>query len=97
MEGPYAKTNKQTTTKNKQNKTKKRFANDVDRMGGSNGELQDLTNRLVDSAMAYGMEAGTGKSQIMTNRTNKISAYICMNSLNGGDQLQLPGNNPGQG
>ena len=30
-----------------------RFADDIDLMGGSNGELQDLTNRLADRAMAY--------------------------------------------
>ena len=32
-----------------------RFADDIDLMGGSSGELQDLTNRLVDRAKAYGM------------------------------------------
>ena len=35
---------------------KLRFADDIDLMGGSNGELQDLTNRLEDTATAYGME-----------------------------------------
>ena len=45
-------------------------------MGGSNGEFQDLTNRLVDRATAYGMEVSTEKSKIMTNSTNNISAYI---------------------
>ena len=48
--------------------------------GGSNGELQDLTNRLVDRAMAYGMEVSTEKSKIMTISTNNISAEISMNS-----------------
>ena len=50
-------------------------------MGGSNGEFQDLTNRLVDRATAYGMEVSTEKSKIMTNSTNNISAYISMNGL----------------
>ena len=45
-------------------------------MDGSNGELQDLTNRLVDRAAAYGMEVSTEKSKIMTNSTNTISADI---------------------
>ena len=45
-------------------------------MGGSNGELQALTNRLVDRATAYGMEVSTEKSKIMTNSTNDISADI---------------------
>ena len=30
-----------------------RFTNDIDPIGGSNAELQDLTNRVVDSARAY--------------------------------------------
>ena len=48
-------------------------------MGGSNGELQDLTNRFADRAMAYGMEVSTENSKIMTNSTNNISADISMN------------------
>ena len=48
-------------------------------MSGSNGELQDLINRLVDRALAYGMEVTTEKSKIMTNSTNNISADISMN------------------
>ena len=34
-----------------------RFADDIDLMGGSNGDPEDLTNRLVDTAKTYGMEA----------------------------------------
>ena len=49
-------------------------------MGGSNGELQDLTNRLIDGATAYGMEISTVKSRIMTNSTNNICEGICRNS-----------------
>ena len=49
-----------------------RFAVDVDLMGGSNGELQDLTIRLVDRATAHGMEVSPEKSRIMTNSTNNI-------------------------
>ena len=56
-----------------------RFVDDIDLMDGSNGELQDLTNRLVDRATAYGMELSTEKSKIMINSTNNISAYISMN------------------
>ena len=55
-------------------------------MGGSNGELQDLANRLVDRATAYGMEVSTEKSKIMTNSKN-ISADItntfCLNTTAG--------------
>ena len=57
-----------------------RFVEDIELMGGSSGELQDLTKRLVDKVRAYGMEVSTEKSKIMTNKTNNISAYICMNS-----------------
>ena len=48
-----------------------RFVDDIDLMDGSNGELQDLTNRLVDRATACEME--------VSNSTNNISAYISMN------------------
>ena len=47
-------------------------------MGGSEGELQDLTNRLIDRAVAYGMEVSTEKSKIMMNSTNNTSADISM-------------------
>ena len=54
------------------------FADDIDLMGGSNGELQDLTNRLVDRATAHEMGVGTEKSKIMIDSTNSISADISM-------------------
>ena len=44
----------------------------TDLMGGSNGELQNLTNRLVDSATAHGMELSTEKSKIVIKSTNII-------------------------
>ena len=46
----------------------------------SNGELQDLTNRLVDRATAYVAEVSTEMSKIMTNSTNNFGAD---NSMNG--------------
>ena len=55
------------------------FADDINLMGGSNGELQDLTNRLVDRATAYGMDVSTEMSKVMTNSVNNISEYISMN------------------
>ena len=55
-----------------------RFADDINLMGGSNGEIQDLTNRLVDRATACGMEVSTEKDKIMINRMNNISADISM-------------------
>ena len=56
-----------------------RFADDVDLIGGKNGELLDLTKRLVDRATASGMEVSTEKSKIMTNGTNNISAGTSIN------------------
>ena len=46
-------------------------------MAGSNSELQDSTNRLVDRATACEMEVSTEKSKIMTSSTSNISADIC--------------------
>ena len=57
-----------------------RFAIDIDLLGVSSGELQDLTNRLVDQATAYRMEVRTEKSKIMTNSMNNVSADISTNS-----------------
>ena len=45
-------------------------------MGGSNGELQDLTNRLVDRTTAYGLEVITEKSKIVTNSTTTADQII---------------------
>ena len=58
----------------------RRFAEDIALVGGSSSELQDLTNILVDRAMAYGMEVSTKKSKIVTNSTINISLD---NSMNG--------------
>ena len=55
------------------------FADDIDLMSGSYGTLQDLTDRLIDRAMAYGKEVSTEKGKIMTNSTNNIRADISMN------------------
>ena len=56
-----------------------RSANNTDLVGSSSGELQDLTNRLVDRATAYRMEVCTEKTKIMTNSTH-ISSDISTNS-----------------
>ena len=41
------------------------FTNNIELMGGNGGELQDLTNRLVDRAVAYGMGVSAEKSKIL--------------------------------
>ena len=40
----------------------------INLMGSSNGELQDLTNRLVDGAVVYGIEVSTEKSNFVDCR-----------------------------
>ena len=57
----------------------RRFVDDKD-MGDSNGELQDLNDRLMYRTRPYGMNVCTEKSMVMTNSTNNISADISMNS-----------------
>lgn len=62
-----------------------RFADDIDLMGGSNNELQDLTGRLENRAGAYGMEVSSEKSKVLVNGTDDTtSATIFMN----GQQLE---------
>ena len=56
-----------------------RFADSIELVGSSEGELQDLTNRLVDRATAYAMEVIAEKSKITIDSTNKISADISKN------------------
>ena len=48
-------------------------------MSSSNGELQDLTNCLVDRATAYGKDVSTENSKIMTNNMDDISTDVSMN------------------
>ena len=56
-----------------------RFVDEIDLMGDSNGELQDLNDRLMYRTRPYGMNVCTEKSMVMTNSTNNISADISMN------------------
>ena len=56
-----------------------RFANDINLMGSSNGELQEFINRLGDRATAYGMEVSTENSKITTKSMNNLNADISMN------------------
>ena len=54
------------------------FADDINLMVGSNSELQELTNKLIATAGAYGMEISTAKSKVMVNSTNNASVSIIM-------------------
>ena len=58
---------------------KLRFADNLDLMGGSNCELQNITNRLVNRGTAHIMEISTEKRKFMTKSTNNISARINLN------------------
>ncbi|KAI8509548.1 hypothetical protein Bbelb_133960 [Branchiostoma belcheri] len=61
-----------------------RFADDIDLLGGSNAELQELTDRLTQSADSFGMETSTEKSKVMVNSRNEVKAVMYMN----GEQLE---------
>ena len=62
-----------------------RFADDIDLMAGTNGELQALTDKLAQTAGSYGMEISTGKSKVMVNSMNSDThAIITME----GEQLE---------
>ena len=59
-----------------------RFADDIDLIAGSNTELQDLTNRLVESSKAHGMEIRQEKSKTMVNsKNNDKCAKIYMDGI----------------
>ena len=61
-----------------------RFADDIDLMGGSNDELQELKDRLSNSAREYGMEISSDKSKVMVNSGDNTTVQISMN----GQQLE---------
>ena len=56
------------------------FADEIDIISGSNGEIQQLTNILSKHASDYGMEISSEKSKIMVNiRDESLHANIRMN------------------
>ncbi|KAI8497134.1 hypothetical protein Bbelb_250830 [Branchiostoma belcheri] len=63
-----------------------RFADDIDLLGGSNAELQSLTDKLNQSAGSFGMEVSTEKSKVMVNSSTRDEMYstIFMN----GEELE---------
>ena len=57
-----------------------RFADDIDLIGRSEEELQDLTSRLEKSASAFGMEISSEKSKILVNSNSETkTTNIVMN------------------
>lgn len=57
-----------------------RFIYDIDLMVSSTIELQDMTNKLVEIAGAYGMERNIEKSKVMVNSTSNTSVGITIGS-----------------
>ena len=57
-----------------------RIADEIDLIGRSENELQNLTNRLEEKTTAYGMEISSEKSKVLLNSTNqKTPIDITMN------------------
>ncbi len=57
-----------------------RFADNIDLMGGSEAELQDLTTRMEKSSSQYGMEVSSEKNKITVNsHTHHAPTNIKMN------------------
>ena len=57
-----------------------RFADDIDLLGSSEEELQQLTRRLEETAAEYGMEISSEKSKILVNSIKpRPSTNIQMN------------------
>jgi hypothetical protein len=46
------------------------FADDIDRLAGSEQELEILVRQLDRSSTAYGMEISANKSKLMTNNVS---------------------------
>ena len=61
-----------------------RFAEDIDLMEGNNDELQELRDRLSNSAREYGMEISSEKSKAIVNSGDNTTVQISMN----GQQLE---------
>ncbi len=62
--------------------TNLRFADDIDLLRQTRGELLDLTQRLDATSQKYGMEVSGGKSKIMVasrNDNGKAHDEITMN------------------
>ena len=61
-----------------------RFPDDIDLIGGSNDELQELTDRMSNSAREYGMEISSEKKKVMVNSGDNTKVQIGMK----GQQLE---------
>ena len=59
-----------------------RFADDIDLLAGSNEELQEITDRLVKNAGAYGMELNVEKCKVMSNKRDNTKMNITINGQN---------------
>ena len=55
------------------------FADDIDRLAGSEQELKNLVRHLDRSSTTYGMEISANKTKLMTNSNNGIQLDITAN------------------
>ena len=65
--------------------TNLRFADDIDGLAGSEGELEMLVKNLDRVVQAYGMEINADKTKLMTNNVDGIARSIYV----GGNKLQI--------
>ena len=59
--------------------TNLRFADDIDRLAGSEQELKNLVGHLNRSSTTYGMKLSANKTKLMMNSNNGIQRDISAN------------------
>jgi hypothetical protein len=59
--------------------TNPRFADDINRLAGSEQELKNLVRHLDRSSTAYGMEINANETKLMTNNDNGNQIDITLN------------------
>ena len=74
-----------------------RFADNIDVLGGCNGELQDLTNRLVDRVTAYGSQHRKQQDHDQQHEQHQCRYKHERPEVRGSDQFNVPESNPPQG
>ena len=70
-----------------------RFADDIDLLGGSEEELQQLTERLENIAAGSGMEINSDKSNILVKQHQAKTMYQHMDALENAERsepVQIP-------
>ncbi|KAI8486085.1 hypothetical protein Bbelb_361850 [Branchiostoma belcheri] len=65
-----------------------RFADDINLLGGSNAELQSLTDKLNQSAGSFRMEVSTEKSKVMVNSSTSTRDEMYSTIFMNGEELE---------